>query len=251
MDATAIRLLPRATPVGNDNREGRRDDRAGVELAVAKRLHDLNNLVFVIAAVVDLLRGAEGAERDELLDELELAVGRACEAARRPLTTTAGRERVGLGDLLVHTRRALSADNRDRVRITVLGAEISVLGTRDRLEQAILNLVNNARDAIAGAGEITVALSLRAWAGGAVTSGDLLPAGTYAAISVRDTGDGFAPEVLEHLFQPFVTTKDPRHGTGLGLAIALEAAREAGGGVLVETGRRCGSQVTLLLPQAE
>jgi two-component system, cell cycle sensor histidine kinase and response regulator CckA len=84
-----------------------------------------------------------------------------------------------------------------------------------QLEQVLLNLAVNARDAMPSGGALRLATGCRELAG-AESAG--LPAGSYVQLTVEDTGPGMAPKVLEHLFEPFFTTKERGKGTGLGLA---------------------------------
>ena len=118
---------------------------------------------------------------------------------------------------------------------------------RRALEHAVLNLVINARDAMTSrAGVITVTVAATSVA---ADPDQLLTAGRYVTVTVADTGPGMAREVLEHVFEPFYTTKE--HGTGLGLPSVLRSMREAGGTVWIESAPGAGTTVTLLLPESE
>jgi len=117
-----------------------------------------------------------------------------------------------------------------------------------QLEQVLLNLVVNARDAMPGGGTIGVevgALELDARA--ALRYSDLT-GGTYARIAVTDTGEGIDPDAQPHIFEPFFTTKGPSKGTGLGLSIVYGIAKEAGGTVSFSTRPGQGTTFEVLLP---
>ncbi len=121
---------------------------------------------------------------------------------------------------------------------------VSVTGTPARLEQAVLHLLSNARDAV---------LEARA-AGAAAPSRiavSLREAGRQAVIEVRDTGPG-VPEALRHsIFDPFFTTKDPGHGSGLGLSLAAAVARGMGGGITATNLAEGGACFTMTLALSE
>jgi two-component system, cell cycle sensor histidine kinase and response regulator CckA len=115
--------------------------------------------------------------------------------------------------------------------------------SRNALEQAVLNLVINARDATPSGGLITVALVSEAVR---PDSGLGLRPGAYLALSVADTGCGMSEDVLRRAFEPFFTTKP--HGSGIGLAAVFATMRSIGGTVRVETAEGSGTTITLLMP---
>ncbi len=117
-----------------------------------------------------------------------------------------------------------------------------------QIQQVLLNLVINGRDAMPGGGQLllqTRSVSLR--------EEDLhiypdLKAGSYVELSVRDTGVGIPPEVLPHFFEPFFTTKDGSNGTGLGLATTYGIVRQSGGFISVSSDAGCGSLFCVYFP---
>jgi two-component system NtrC family sensor kinase len=106
----------------------------------------------------------------------------------------------------------------------------------DQLGQVFLNLINNAGDAINGAGTITLA-----------TRRD----GEVIRVSVTDDGAGMTAEVMQRIFQPFYTTKEVRKGTGLGLSISMSIVESMGGAIEVQSMPGAGSCFTVVLPVAE
>ena len=138
-----------------------------------------------------------------------------------------------------------------------LGERISIVTEMDedaglvwvdphQLENALLNLAVNARDAMDGEGQLTFVAE-------PVTLGLLeiahLPPGDYVRIAVRDTGQGMSPEVLERAFEPFFTTKPVGKGTGLGLSQLFGFARQSGGDVVIRSEVGVGTEVSLYLPR--
>lgn len=115
-----------------------------------------------------------------------------------------------------------------------------------QIEQVILNLAANARDAMPKGGKITLRTSSVEIAEGAAR-GDLKP-GSYAVIECSDTGSGISPATLPFIFEPFFTTKEPGKGTGLGLATVHGIIRQHGGTIEVETGRDSGTTFRIYLP---
>ena len=111
-------------------------------------------------------------------------------------------------------------------------------------ETALVNLVINARDAMAGGGIITISARND-------TLGDEAEAGEYVAIAVEDTGAGIAPDMLGKIFDPFFTTKPIGKGTGLGLSQVHGFAHQAGGTVKVASELGKGTTITILLPRKE
>jgi CheY-like chemotaxis protein len=120
-----------------------------------------------------------------------------------------------------------------------------------QLEQVILNLVVNARDAMPYGGHLSLSTEVRTLQEEERWGGEALPAGTYMALVVRDDGIGMPADVLSRLFEPFFTTKDREKGTGLGLATVHGIVHQSGGGLRVESAPGQGSTFTILLPRTE
>lgn len=125
------------------------------------------------------------------------------------------------------------------LRVEVEAELPAVLGHRVALEQVLVNLLLNARDALEDKGPGERTITLRAWA----------PDGKdEVAMSVEDNGPGFAPGVMDRAFEPFFTTKPQGKGTGLGLAIAYGTVKRIGGSIAVANGAGGGACITLRLP---
>lgn len=123
---------------------------------------------------------------------------------------------------------------------------------RGQIEQMVMNLAINARDAMPRGGTLSLETRPCVVEDGATASRpDGLRPGRYALLSVRDTGCGMDQEVLEHLFEPFYTTKEPGHGTGMGLSIVYGIVQQNHGSIDVESGAGRGTSFRVYLPRVE
>jgi len=218
--------------------------------------HDFNNLLAIVLGNLELL-GARVTE-EEASDLIKRAVGAAemgarlttrllTFARRRPLAPTllnANDLMLGIAELL---KRALG----ERITLTTVLAR-ALWQTRadpSELENAVINLAINARDAMMKGGKLVIETEN-------VSIGDDSPiaqecgAGDYVAIRVTDTGSGMSPQTLKRAFEPFFTTKEGR-GTGLGLSTIYGFARQSGGHVSIESQLGHGTTVTLYLPKVD
>ncbi len=134
------------------------------------------------------------------------------------------------------------------LRIHAEGVDDCVRADRTQLLQVLMNLINNARDAMSGTGTLTITLSAVTSPSAAVPESLHLPAGAYVRLSVQDTGPGIAPEHLARLFTPFFTTKPAGKGTGLGLAVVQSVVARHQGTVWVESRLGAGATFHVLLP---
>jgi signal transduction histidine kinase len=121
-----------------------------------------------------------------------------------------------------------------------------ILGDQTRLHQIVVNLINNAVDAMDGEGTVTITLSV-------IKAQDQLlrqfPDSRYCKIEIRDTGHGMDQTTLGRIFEPFFTTKEVGKGTGLGLATVHTTVKEHQGEILVTSQLDTGTTFTLLLPE--
>ncbi len=218
--------------------------------------HDFNNMLAVVLGGIELAKrraqerlgpeverhldsAAEGASRAAALTRRLLAFARA-----EPLTPQA----TGPGQLIADMSDLLDRILGDGIRVEAdddaRGWAIFV--DRHGLENAILNLAVNARDAMDGRGVLTIAT-------GGATLGEhavgQCAAGDYATIAVTDTGCGMAPDVVARAFDPFFTTKSVGKGTGLGLSQIFGFVRQSGGEVGIASHPGAGTTVTLYLPR--
>lgn len=219
--------------------------------------HDFNNILAVVIGASDTAR--EVVDKPALLRaELDAIseAGRQGAALTRQLLDFARQqptsvERFDPAEVLQRIRpiceRVLTASRPLTLEVAAVPA---LTMDASQFEQVVLNLVVNARDAIAATGSVTIAASEETVTRGRAVAINLA-VGTYVRLAVRDTGCGISPEVLPRIFDPFVTTKDARGGTGLGLATVQRIARENGGDVFVESTVGVGTTIEVWLSGME
>lgn len=220
--------------------------------------HDFNNLLQIIGGNLQLLtkdvsgniraeqriqNAMAGVTRGAKLAAQLLAFGR--KQALAPTVLNVGRLLVDLDDML---RRCIGEGV--ELRIDVADGLWSTFVDEAQVENAILNLAINARDAMDGVGRLTIE------AGNAVLDDgyarrhpDVVP-GEYAMLAVTDTGCGIAPELLERVFEPFFTTKPAGKGSGLGLSMVYGLIKQSGGHVQIYSEVDRGTTIRLYLPRA-
>lgn len=219
--------------------------------------HDFNNFLAIIKSGVDLarLRFSEGELPAEELEAVDQAADRGAALTRQLLTFARKQPQAAFDFDVVQQVRSLTG-LLDRmvgrqIGITYALPEHSMVVHMDptQLEQVLVNLVSNARHAIVGnSGHITIALSpTLVNASAAAREGELAP-GSYAVLTVTDTGAGIPPDVLANIFEPFFTTRPDDGGTGLGLSTVQGIVRQAGGEVRVTSTPGAGTTFTVLLP---
>ncbi|MFB9127758.1 response regulator [Paraburkholderia dipogonis] len=168
-------------------------------------------------------------------------------ARRQPLSPTVLNPRRLLSGMSEMLHRALG----ETVRIdTVLSDDLwNVQADRNQLENALLNLAINARDAMQGDGTLTVQAANRVLDAAFCQDKPELSPGEYVVFSVTDSGAGMPPEILQRVFEPFFTTKPDGHGTGLGLSMVFGFLRQSGGHTLIESEVGRGTTVSLFFPR--
>jgi PAS domain S-box-containing protein len=213
--------------------------------------HDFNNLLTAILGYAELLEVElpPGSRGRGWLDEVRRGSERARDLTRQ-LLAFARRQRIAprptdLNALAAGLRNLLSRLLGERIVLeTRLPERIApVLADPAQIEQVVMNLSLNARDAMPRGGTLTIATR-------EVPESER-PEGRFVELSVRDTGTGMSPDTLEHLFEPFFTTKDVGEGTGLGLATVYGIVRQSGGLIEVESEPGAGTVFRILLPRAD
>src|SRR6478735_3374848 len=184
----------------------------------------------------------EGSSRGKALVRQLLAVGK--RQPLRPTTVTLAEVVRGLEGML---RTVLGA--KFRLDTHFVDGTPSVAADPGQLEQVMLNLIINARDAMPGGGTIRVTVGPKELSGGEHVEAGVLKPGRHAALIVEDGGAGISPDTLEHVFEPFYTTKGSI-GSGLGLSIVYGIVTQSGGAIQVATAPNGGTRFTILLPAA-
>jgi nitrogen-specific signal transduction histidine kinase/ActR/RegA family two-component response regulator len=217
--------------------------------------HDFNNLLTAIRCYGDILHD----DLAELAPELRAKAGEILKATSRASAL--------VRQLLAFSRKqvlqpefldlnAVLADLKDLIRsllsenielhVSLADQPVTIEADRSQIEQVIINLAINARDAMAQGGSLTLHTGWRDIAAGEIP--DLAP-GRYSMVSVTDTGSGMSEEVQARIFQPFFTTKPKGRGTGLGLATCAVVIKHYAGAIRFETTLGSGTTFHVLIPQ--
>ena len=221
--------------------------------------HDFNNLLTVIQGYAELLGASlsNDPERSESLGEIVRAAERAAALTRQLLAFS----RRQVLETRVLDLAAVVADTEKMLR-RLIGEDVEVVVVRPatlghvkadpgQIEQVLLNLAVNSRDAMPGGGRLTLELADVTLDAPLATSHDSIPSGRYVVVSVRDTGNGMDTETLSHLFEPFFTTKEKGKGTGLGLATVFGIVKQSGGYVDVASAPGAGTTFRVYLPRSD
>jgi len=221
--------------------------------------HDFNNLITIIQANLDFLRQrlGEGADAEiaELIADARSAAQDGAALIRRLLAFARRQplepQRMDLDAFVDHTCRFLRRLTGEGIELVVRrsGEPLPVRVDRQMLENALLNLTINARDAMPGGGTLTIRTGRARVREGDASHPGLSP-GNYAVVSVADTGTGMSPELVQRAVEPFYSTKPMGKGGGLGLSTALGFAQQSGGDLKISSTPGRGTTVTLFLPEA-
>jgi two-component system, cell cycle sensor histidine kinase and response regulator CckA len=218
--------------------------------------HDFNNLLTVILSQVEFLTDSSRADRDsDELGHIRVAAERAAELTRQLLAFA----RKQFVEPKVFDLNELAA-RVDKLLRRVIGEDIVfrfiaepdlglVRADPGQIEQVLLNLVVNARDAMENGGELTIeTANVELGAEYAATHAGVVP-GPYVMVSVSDTGIGMSAATMTHIFEPFFTTKGPGKGTGLGLATCYGIVKQSGGSIFVYSEPDKGTTFKIYLPR--
>jgi signal transduction histidine kinase/CheY-like chemotaxis protein len=221
--------------------------------------HDFNNLLAVVIGNLELLESGVpmAAQHAKYLSDASNAAERGANLTQRLLALARKQslrpEPIEVGPLLEDTRNLMARTLGERIQVTLSGHENAWICLADRvqLENALLNLAINARDAMPDGGEIEIRAS-------SITLDEMYAAehpdaraGAFVAFSIQDSGMGISAEDLPRVFEPFFTTKEVGSGTGLGLSMVYGFAKQSGGHVTIESRVGSGTRVTLYIPYSE
>jgi two-component system, cell cycle sensor histidine kinase and response regulator CckA len=205
--------------------------------------HDFNNLLAVILNYAEFVGEEIGTSHAAAEDvgEIVHATQRAADLTRQLLLFSRNDhhrlDAVDVNRVAVETQRLLDRTLGEDVELVVVPAvePVHVLADRGQLEQVLMNLILNARDAMPRGGRVTVTIE---------------PAGRFVRVDVADDGEGMSAETAERAFDPFFTTKPKGRGTGLGLATVYGIVTGGGGRIEIESHLQEGTTITMHLPSA-
>ncbi len=220
--------------------------------------HDFNNILQTITGSTELMarHPHPAAALDRHLPEIGLSVERAADLVRRLLTFSRraqpGRRPLDLNRSVTRTVETLRRTIPRMIDITTrLAPDLwTTEGDEGQLEQVLINLGANARDAMPEGGELVFATENLVLADKEDDQPVGLEAGRYVRLTVSDNGVGMDQEVVAHIFEPFFTTKDVGKGTGLGLSTAYGIVRDHRGHISCLSRKGVGTMFTVLLPAA-
>ncbi|WP_426266379.1 response regulator [Sphingomonas sp. LHG3443-2] len=219
--------------------------------------HDFNNMLTGIIGSLDMMRRRLADERyDGLQRYVDTALGSAERAAALTHRLLAFARRQPLDPRPLDVAAVLQSaaqlvshalPEKITLRLDIAEGLPHALADSNQLENAVLNLAVNARDAMPDGGELVISAARADPADAALPQGP----GDYLLIKVTDTGEGMAPEVLDKVFEPFFTTKPLGQGTGLGLSMVYGFAQQSGGTVRIHSKQGEGTSISLYLPASQ
>jgi len=220
--------------------------------------HDFNNLLTVIGGRSSLLlmRLAPDDPARKDIDLIQTTAQRAAGLTRQLLAFSRKQvlepKPINLKTLVAGVTPILTRLIGEHIEIVIVAADgaAQVMADPGQMEQVIVNLVVNARDAMPDGGTLTIETSDRVVPEGGVRAHDRpVPTGAYVTLSIRDTGSGMDAATLARIFEPFFTTKEPGRGTGLGLSTVHGIVHQSGGYLAVESVVGRGTAFTIYLPR--
>jgi two-component system cell cycle sensor histidine kinase/response regulator CckA len=218
--------------------------------------HDFNNMLMVINGYCELLLDGLD-ERNDLRRDIEQIKGTASRAAALTRQLLAfGRRQVvqpkvvDLNKLLYNSQELMErlVGSAVNLKLQTGGDSLYIYADPVQIEQVILNLAANARDAMPEGGELIIESGRTRIENQDSGERYMVPIGTYVLCSVRDTGTGMSAETLEHMFEPFFTTKVPGKGTGLGLSTVYGIVKQNDGFIFAESEPGSGTCFTMYFP---
>jgi signal transduction histidine kinase/CheY-like chemotaxis protein len=219
--------------------------------------HDFNNLLTAMIGFCDLLllRHRPGDQSFADVMQIRQNANRAAGLVRQLLAysrqQTLQPRVISLSEVLAelgHLLRRLIGVNID-LRFEHGRDLYPVLADQGQLEQVVINLAVNARDAMPGGGSLIIRTANVTLAQPLAISGEAVPAGDYVRIEVSDTGTGIPPEIIDRIFEPFFSTKPVGAGTGLGLATVYGIVKQSGGYIALESAPGKGTTFRIYLPR--
>jgi len=219
--------------------------------------HDFNNVLGIITACTELLRGRLDSKTAQYVDNIQTAAQRGASLTRQ-LLAFSRRQNIqpsvfDMNERLNEFAKLLRPLMGEDVEVIVQRRSASAIVETDptQLDQIVLNLAVNARDAMPRGGKLILATATAELDDHFVRQHPQVTAGRYVLLSVSDTGEGMDAATVSHMFEPFFTTKGPGKGTGLGLATVYGIVRQSGGHIWVYSEPGHGTTFRIYLPSAE
>ncbi len=221
--------------------------------------HDFNNLMQAILGYSNLLdrRLGPGDPNHQTVEHIQKSLAHASSLTRQLLAFSRKQvlkpKLLALNSVVTEMTHLLQRLLGETIQLKLKLAEPSSCIRADpgQMEQLILNLAINARDAMPQGGILSIETSHVTLAEPKTFSSGYLPQGSYALLSISDNGSGMSPEAQAHLFEPFFTTKDSGKGTGLGLSNVYGVVKQSGGEITVTTAPGHGAAFHIYLPRFE
>jgi two-component system, cell cycle sensor histidine kinase and response regulator CckA len=221
--------------------------------------HDFNNLLTVITGYAQMILGEWPLQHPlhDHMEEIAKAAARAADLTRQLLTfsrrNVVESKKIALNDVVRNFEKMLGRLIGEDIQLVIsLDPEAgSLRADPGQIEQVIMNLAVNARDAMPNGGKLLIETSRFIVDERFAQMHLLVARGAYVMLSVSDTGVGMSPEVRAHIFEPFFTTKEPGKGTGLGLSSVYGIVRQSGGTVWVYSEPGHGTTFRMLFPALE
>jgi PAS domain S-box-containing protein len=224
-----------------------------VGLSTGAIAHDFNNMLVVIAGYTSLLASDPSQTVREFAREMRMATDRATELTSQLLSFARASQidepvcdaNEVISDFRPILDRMVGRDVHVSYALEATPSNVPV--TRSALDQVLINLAVNARDAMPAGGELTVTTS-NEWRPRKIDGAAMLPLAEHVVIRITDTGVGMAEDVKRRIFEPFFTTKAPGRGTGIGLQTVHGIVTQAGGRIDVISAPGSGTTFRVLLP---
>jgi two-component system cell cycle sensor histidine kinase/response regulator CckA len=218
--------------------------------------HDLNNILTVIQMQVDLLKHGDPLtpQQSESILDVEKVSRRAADLTRQLLMFSrrqaALKQNLDLNNVITNITKMLQRILGEDVTILIRYAPqpLPIFADAGMLDQILLNLAVNSRDAMPTGGKLTIETTVTELDEFAATQQAQARPGKFACLSVNDTGRGIPAEILPRIFEPFFTTKDVGKGTGLGLATVFGIVQQHKGWINVSSEVNCGTSFQLYFP---
>ncbi len=218
--------------------------------------HDMNNLFMMMSGYVDLAREVDHIDRyRESVDAIETLLGRASDTVKQIMTFTRHRvyepSRLSLNEVVRELSMMVDRTFEKTITMDLVlpDEEVIIVGDQSLIDNALLNLCINARDAMGRAGDLTISLTVVKVEDTFQVFTGTLYSGDYACVSVMDQGVGIDEKDFERIFEPFYTTKE--HGGGMGLAMVVSVIKEHNGDLNIESSKGIGTTVSLYFPLVE